>query len=368
MKIAYVYDAVFPWVKGGAEKRVYELSRRLAERGHDVHCYGIKWWEGDEYILREGVHHHGISPPMELYVDGRRSVWEAISFAWRVLLRLSGRYDAVDCQQFPYLPCFGARMRTLGRQSALFITWHEVWGSYWREYLGWRGIFGQAVEHAVAGLTPNNIAVSERTKRDLEGIGRRGVRVVPNGADLRQIEMIRPLESGSELVYAGRLLAHKNVNLLIAALALAEEEIPDVRATIIGDGPEAGGLRQQIRELGLEDRVELTGFLGHEEMISRIKAARLFVLPSTREGFGMAALEALACGVPVVTVDHPMNATADLVRGAGFLCAPTAQGLAGAIVEGLERGEGFRERCIERARGYDWEAICDLAERAYEGR
>jgi len=234
--------------------------------------------------------------------------------------------------------------------------------------LGGKGIFGQAIERAVAGLTENNIAVSERTRRDLEGLGKRGIKVVPNGIDLREIEMISPSERRWDLVYAGRLLSHKNVDLLIDALALARDEIPDVRATIIGDGPEAERLKQQIRALALEDRVELAGFLEYKEMIARMKASRIFVLPSTREGFGMAALEALACGIPVVTVNHPMNATADLVRGAGFLCAPTAESLAGAIIEGLQKGDQLKEKCMERARGYDWKPICDLAERVYEER
>ena len=44
MKIAFIYDAVYPFVTGGAEKRVYELAKRLAKRGHDVHWYGIGWW------------------------------------------------------------------------------------------------------------------------------------------------------------------------------------------------------------------------------------------------------------------------------------------------------------------------------------
>jgi glycosyltransferase involved in cell wall biosynthesis len=367
MKIAYVYDAVFPWVKGGAEKRVYELSRRLAGRGHEVHCYGIKWWEGDQNLFREDVHYHGICPPMELYVGGRRSIREAVAFAWRVLAHLSGGYDIVDCQHFPYFPCFSARMRTWRRPATLFITWHEVWGSYWRDYLGRKkGIFGQAIECGVASLTTNNIAVSERTKRDLEGLGKRGIKVVSNGIDLHEIEMISPSEQRADLVYAGRLLSHKNVDLLISAIDLKRDEIPDVRALIIGEGPEAERLKQQVRELELEERVELTGFLEYKDMIARIKASRLFVFPSTREGFGMAALEALACGTPVVTVDHPMNATADLVRGAGFICPPTARGLAGAIIDGLEKSERLRKKCLERARGYDWETVCNLAERAYD--
>jgi len=43
MKIAYIYDAVYPWVKGGAEKRIYEISKRFVERGHEVHLFGLKW-------------------------------------------------------------------------------------------------------------------------------------------------------------------------------------------------------------------------------------------------------------------------------------------------------------------------------------
>ena len=93
MKIAYVYDAVYPWVKGGAEKRVYELSRRLADRGHEVHCFGIKWWKGDSVIQRDGVFLHGICESRNLYSGDRRSMREALVFAWKVLLSLKGDYD-----------------------------------------------------------------------------------------------------------------------------------------------------------------------------------------------------------------------------------------------------------------------------------
>ena len=48
MKIAYVYDSIYPWLIGGAEKRVWEIARRLVNRGHEVHLFGIKWseWQG----------------------------------------------------------------------------------------------------------------------------------------------------------------------------------------------------------------------------------------------------------------------------------------------------------------------------------
>ena len=66
MKIAFIYDAVYPWVKGGAEKRVYELATRLAKRGHDVHWYSIGWWWTENNrtdIKMDGIQLHGVSEP-----------------------------------------------------------------------------------------------------------------------------------------------------------------------------------------------------------------------------------------------------------------------------------------------------------------
>ena len=59
MKIAFVYDAVYPWIKGGAEKRIYEIGKRLADK-HEVHWYGIRWWDGKETIEHDGIILHGV--------------------------------------------------------------------------------------------------------------------------------------------------------------------------------------------------------------------------------------------------------------------------------------------------------------------
>ena len=58
MKIAFIYDAVY-LAKGGAEKRIYEISRRLADK-HEVHWFGIRWWEGRETIEHDGIILHGV--------------------------------------------------------------------------------------------------------------------------------------------------------------------------------------------------------------------------------------------------------------------------------------------------------------------
>jgi len=70
MRIAFVYDAVYPWVKGGAEKRIYELGKRLASMGHEVHVFGVKWWDGASMIENEAW-----------YCTGYASQWNYMSTA-----------------------------------------------------------------------------------------------------------------------------------------------------------------------------------------------------------------------------------------------------------------------------------------------
>jgi glycosyltransferase involved in cell wall biosynthesis len=369
MKIAYVYDAVYPWVKGGAEKRIYELSRRLAKRGHEVHCYGMKWWTGEDEILKDNVHLNGICPPMALYSNGKRSISQAAFFAGKLLSHHID-CDVMDCQNFPYLSCFSAKLLSSLRGQNLFITWLEVWGDYWCEYLGRKGKAGQAIEWAAARLTERNIAISERTRRDLEGLGAKTIQVLPSGIDWQEVMRVHPSAMQSDIIYVGRLVEHKNVDLLIKALNIVKADVPDVKAVIVGDGPDYGKLKSLVSELKLEKNVRFMGFLeDYNDALSLMKSSGIFASPSTREGFGMAALEANACGLPVVTVKHRMNAVMDLVtKETGAVCEPTEQAFAEAICRMLSKKEKMRGWCIEVAKKYDWERICDRAEKTYADR
>ena len=366
MKIAYVYDAVYPWVKGGAEKRIYEISRRLAARGHEVHCYGMKWWQGQDDIEAEGVHLHGICPPRPLYSNGKRSISQAAYFAGR-LLSIRTNADVLDCQNFPYLSCFSAKLISRLQGPQLFITWLEVWGEYWREYLGEKGRAGQAVEWAAARLTDRNIAISKRTQRDLLSLAGREAQIVPPGIDCKMISEIAPAVQQSDLIYVGRLIEHKNIDLLIRSLKHVQSQVPDVKVLIVGDGPEMNNLRSLAKELDLSQSIRFLGFIeDYNYALSLMKSSRIFVSPSTREGFGMAALEANACGIPVVTVSHDMNAVMDLIgKDTGLICQPNEVELSQAILS-LLRQSISGNRCIEAARQYDWDAICNRAERIYE--
>lgn len=374
MKIAYVHDVIYPYVKGGAERRVWEVSRRLAKGGHEVHVFGMKHWEGDDLVEREGVVLHGVSPAGSLYSGGRRSISAAVRFSARLLPKLRGDFDVIDAQQFPYLPCFSAKLHALRRGAPLVITWHEVWGEYWREYLGRMAPFGILAERGALRLPERIIPVSERVRADLlgMGVGADRMEVVNNGVDLDRVGAVGAGEALYDLIYVGRLSAHKRVDLLIEAVGLLREEVPGIRCGIVGDGPEMAALSRLVQDRGLEERVEFLGFLDEEEdVVAKFKAARIFVLPSTREGFGMSVLEANACGLPAVVVDAKRSAAADLITEGknGVLCRPSASSIASKVA-GLLAG-GSYERMAgpskEFAKGYDWSLIAGKLERVYEG-
>jgi len=177
-------------------------------------------------------------------------------------------------------------------------------------------------------------------------------------------------EQQSDIIYVGRLAGHKNVDQLIRAVGIVKQQLPGVRALVIGDGPEMAMLKSLVSSLNLEENVRFLGFIeDYNEALALMKSSQVFVMPSTREGFGLAALEANACGLPVVTVKHRMNAVADLISDkTGIVCQPTEQDLADAILSAHQKSGWMRGQCMEAARRYDWDEICRRAESVYEGK
>lgn len=126
-----------------------------------------------------------------------------------------------------------------------------------------------------------------------------------------------PREAGAvdrlQVVTAGRLVPVKNFAMLMRAFAAVVESFPGARLAIAGDGPERGALESLRRSLGLEAHVELLGF--RPDVRPLFAHADLFVLPSLSEGFGLALLEAMASGLPVLATRR--GGCAEVVGGLG---------------------------------------------------
>ncbi len=373
MKIAFIYDAVYPWIKGGAEKRIYQLAKGLADKGHEVHWYGVGWWwpeSGKKDMEMDGIKLHGVCKPVKLYDNDRRSIKEALYFALMILFKLrAGRYDIIDCQGFPFFSCFTVGFNSFFGRSTMVITLHEVWNDYWYEYLGKAGFFGKLTEKLMVRLTDKIITVSDKTKDDLRKIksSEKAV-VIPNGIDLAEINQIKPSPAKSDIIFVGRLIKEKKADLLIKSLVRVKDNFPDVKCTIIGEGPEKENLEKLSDQSGLKDDVSFTGFLeDYQDVIAHMKSSKVLVLPSVREGFGMVVLEANACGLPVVVVDHPMNAAKDLIIPGenGLIAEVSENSLSNNIIEAMESREKMVESSKDFVKDYDWNNIITRLEVTY---
>ncbi len=379
MRILILYETVFPDFIGGVETRNHELARALVRRGHEVtlagFCSGLT---GEPPRL----HVRSLGPlGGRLYnAEGKRSTRQALRFAAAVARLDLAPYDVVETPNMPYIHLvpLAARCRAAGKP--LVVTWYEYWGGYWRGYVGAvKAPVYRAIEWATAQLGTLATATSALTERRLSARrlgGRRGggrVELVPCGID---VERVRKAAEGAgradepPLVFAGRLIAHKRLDVLLEAVALLE----DVAAgkpllAVFGEGPESKALEARASKLGVSDRVEFRGHVeASEEVWGAMGGARLAVQPSAREGFGLFPLEAMAVGLPVVYCASRESAVGELVRDGveGVECAAEPATLAAAI-RGLLRHQEERERMGARARRraeeYDWEEIA----RRFEG-
>lgn len=370
MRIAFIYDCIYPWVKGGVEKRVYEIAKRLVKIGYEVHWFGLKWWNGRDIVDNNGIILHGVGNRHNLYdKNGKRSIGEAIYFAHKVLEKFPiKQFDVVDCQEFPYLHCISIKLKKLLMDFQLFITWYEVWRNYWFDYLGMKGIFGYITETLASKLTSSNIAISDKVKSDLVkllNISEDKVKVIYNGVDFYGIQKIEKAEEESDIIYVGRLVPHKNIDILLKAIAEVKKHIPRIRVNIIGNGPLMPYLKNLSRELNIVENVNFYGFIENETKIySIMKASKIFILPSTREGFPNVLLEANSCGLPVITVKHRMNATSFLIKDGynGYIVGLSHSEIAKIILSLLQNEDQLKNmklNSIEFAKKHDWSIIID---------
>src|SRR4051794_18684989 len=139
MRICLVYDCLYPWTVGGAERWYRNLGERLAADGHEVTYLTLRQWERDEPPRVPGVNVVAVGPRLKLYTeDGRRRTLPPLVFGAGVLwhlLRRGRRYEVVHTASFPYFSLLAAAV--VPRRFRIVVDWHEVWSrEYWTEYLG----------------------------------------------------------------------------------------------------------------------------------------------------------------------------------------------------------------------------------------
>jgi glycosyltransferase involved in cell wall biosynthesis len=201
--------------------------------------------------------------------------------------------------------------------------------------------------------------------------------VIPTGVDLEayrtasgeKIRKKRRWEKDIVMISIGRLAPEKNWPTLLHAAALVIKDIPQFRFVLIGDGTDRKSLEELAKELGIQKRVTFTGSLSFAETPSYMKAANLFGFASITETQGLATLEAMAAGLPVVAVEA--SGTRDILKHGqqGYLVENNPEALAAAIKRLLsnpERMQKFAQAAYKKAQSFNIENLTGKLLGVYE--
>jgi len=153
---------------------------------------------------------------------------------------------------------------------------------------------------------------------------------------------------------------------------LVAKDHPSLRLEIIGNGSELHQLDMLSKEFGLKEEVRFLTGVSDNEIVDKLKSAKLLVLPSRREGQGIVLLEAMAAGTPVIVTNSPgMNACPEIVAesGGGLISEPNSSKLA-KDMDLLLEDDMLWESCSKAGVGYaekhDWNIITEECEKIYE--
>jgi glycosyltransferase involved in cell wall biosynthesis len=355
MRIALVYDRLYPQHIGGLERYYDALARGLAVDNtvsyvtREVDAEGPPIGERPYRVVT-------VAPDSPFYsASGNRRIWPTVQFGFGVfvhLLRHGHDYDVVQSASFPFFSVIAARLafalRRRRNRPKLVVDWLEVWPrEYWISYTG--GLFGRvgyAIQQLCMRLPDQGVTYSVLHEKRLGAHRAPVLRLTGLATEMPEAaESSTAPESEPEVVFAGRHIPEKQASLIPAAIKAARRSNGAISATIIGDGPEREDIAKSIAELGLEEAVRVPGFVSDDELNQTLERAACLLLPSLREGYGLIVIEAAAYGTPCITIDAPDNAAKELIEEGvnGFVVSDwTPTNLADAVVRAVDAGLKLR--------------------------
>ncbi len=353
--------------EAGLSVHIRELITALAAQ-HDATRYTVYVGAG----ARDRPADFARSPRMRLRVSRwptqrpePRILWE------QTVLPVEAARDRLDVLHCPVL------IRPLGSPVPTVITAHDlIFLRYPERYPAAKRLYLTLLSTWSLRHTRHIIAVSEATRRDIVarlGVPAGRVRVVPNGVDPARFapqppEAVAAFRAAHDLparmiLYVGTLEPRKNIPALLRAYAAARPGLGDDAGLVIagGKGWFYDEIFQAARALGLDSgpaAVRFPGYVPDADLPLWYNSATVFVYPSLYEGFGLPALEAMACGTPVIASDR--SAIPEVVGDAGLLVDPTDAGALSAALQAVlgdpDRAARLAAAGPRRARGYTWAA------------
>lgn len=372
LKIALVSDWFFPGI-GGIEHHIHELALNLTKLGHEVHVI-TRFGQYPDRELPYEVHRFKGS----LNVDSFN-----VSIGVRMLREINDlykreRFDLTHGHSIYSPMAIGVANLSIGiRGVPSIVTNHSLLGD---------SLFSLTYLFLLrASLRKINyfIAVSRTVERDFldilgTGVENKEIRVIPNGIDGAFWHPVEDKEEWKEklglegvvVMTTSRLTKRKRVHLIPKiAHDLKKYGVRGVKFLIVGDGKERERIRRLIEAYGVERDVLMLGQMPRELIREYLWASDIYLSPTIYEAFGIAALEAMACGIPVVANNH--GGTSEIVEhGRSGLISSNDKGLLENLIyiignEGLreEMGKYGRRRAEEN---FTWDKVVKDIINAYE--
>ena len=322
MKIAIFSDNFYPELSGISDS-IIASAKELAKLGHQVSFFVPEYSEKDyKTIGLNSKKEIDLGPNIKInrfwsfsYPTPTKQGRLVIPTIWRFLKVKKFKPDIIHSHLF-----FGVGLEALIAAKILKVPFVGTNHTAITEFVKYSPVKGKWVErlslkyvnwyYSKCNLvtSPSELLLDEMKKNGLK----RKCKVVYNPVDMGIFNLISSRNKNElkikfnlndkTIVYAGRLAPEKNIDVIIKAVALAKQKIPDITLALAGHGSFLGELKKLVTELGLDKNVKFIGTLSHLELANLYRASEVFSITSTSEIQSMTLIQAMACGLPVVGV------------------------------------------------------------------
>jgi glycosyltransferase involved in cell wall biosynthesis len=296
---------------GGAELQKHSLHKALRAQGVDVHVLADSVHFAKEYQVFEGVPIWASRFPVltsHPFRPGNIQVITSLMALWRLMegVTKGGRIDVIHSTFFRESALVGAFLsRRLHAPLVISLECSGKYGDFSYIRSNWLLRLSQG---EIIRRTSRIVALGESTLQEAvaNGVPPDKVTIIPNAVvNMKAVptENTADLRTTGPMLYVGRMVAQKRIDTLIASIAALVEVGAARKLVMVGGGVELSNWRTEVEKRGLVNWVDITGFDPHPE--AHLEHAACFISPSESEGWGCAAVEACAFGVPVILSDVP---------------------------------------------------------------
>ena len=286
-RVAFLASEYPPYINGGLGTHIYALSSALAKRGVEIKLFVPDQQKGYE-SSPPGVELHEV-----MVANPHRDTELWLSFCSRAIAQvqqLRNPITLIHCHDW-MMTLAGIRLRKIFNVPLVFSI-----------HLPQRGGTNLAMENLGLIYADHVLVNSHAVAQEIaaRGLPIKSMGVIPNGVELERFVPSHSSSAERYILFVGRLVEQKGVDIVLRAFSVVLHRCPDVRLIIVGDGGLALYYQRMKRYLGLMSHVSFMGWQTGQALVQLYQGAEVVVMPSFYEPFGIVALEAMACGRPVV--------------------------------------------------------------------